>query len=69
MEFTSSNLKKAKAKRGMAKYKNECVKELQFLEAELNSMIVSGAKQCDIDFKRINIKYFRDSIVDMLADY
>lgn len=67
--FTTTELKRAKAKRGQGKYKTELVKELQFAEAELNSMVIQNASPSDIALKRISNKCLRDSIVDLLADY
>ena len=69
MSFTTAELKRAKAKIGKGKYKNELVKELQMCEAELNSMIIQDAPSEEISMKRISNKCLRDSIVNMLADY
>ena len=67
--FTTAELKRAKAKKGQGKYKAELVKELQFAEAELNSMIIQNAPETEIALKRIANKCLRDAIVDLLADY
>ena len=67
--FTTAELKRAKAKKGQGKYKAELVKELQFAEAELNSMIIRNAPETEIALKRIANKCLRDAIVDLLADY
>ncbi|AIZ02923.1 hypothetical protein AVV66_gp151 [Escherichia phage vB_EcoM_VR26] len=67
--FTTAELKRAKAKPGEGKHKAELVKELQFAEAELNSMIIQNAPETEIALKRIANKCLRDSIVDLLADY
>ena len=67
--FTTAELKRAKAKKGQGKYKAELVKELQFAEAELNSMIIQNAPEAEIALKRIANKCLRDAIVDLLADY
>lgn len=67
--FTTAELKRAKAKKGQGKYKAELVKELQFAEAELNSMIIQNAPETEIALKRIANKCLRDVIVDLLADY
>ncbi|URY13549.1 hypothetical protein [Shigella phage ESh26] len=67
--FTTAELKRAKAKKGQGKYKAELVKELQFAEAELNSMIIQNAPETEIALKRIANKCLRDAIVNLLADY
>lgn len=67
--FTTAELKRAKAKKGQGKYKAELVKELQFAEAELNSMIIQNAPETEIALKRIANKCLRDAIVVLLADY